>query len=359
MITDINATSPAGSANKNILDDEIRQFKTDVQESFTNIDAEVAATGRNLQQLADNNFVDNTLKEIDVEVVKLSGAVFTGKVFNADGNDPQEDAQLVTRLGFQRMLDEAFPPPTPTIPYRTYIIDTVQPWVYWEGQETSGTVAIDTIDYYTGNLANGVYRGSSVVLEQASLVPNETRYSVRYVNDVDNGLDNYMLAATPLPIAELPGTYCLAVSLDAPGTLWDESGDIDGVLYSHLVNELPTSSLMIRVNENGVCEAVFRDKDTASINYYVRSSASIVTPGTPHHIVLRVSTTQADLWVDGVKSTYVFPTSIYRNISTAAIAGGNSPGMTGPTNCLVSDVWYTPTEMTDQAITDCYNNWAA
>ncbi len=126
MISDIDPTTPVDDDNKSDLDTQITAFKSDVLDTLPTINVAVLADGEHLNQVTNNNFID-TIYEDAAEIVKLSGARFTGSVINADGSDPQFDNQLVTKAWVDVVIAAAFgtDPPVAGCTVPISIVDTI------------------------------------------------------------------------------------------------------------------------------------------------------------------------------------------------------------------------------------------
>ena len=116
-ISDLVPANPAGTDQINEADDHIRLIKATLKNTFPNVDGAVNATPAQIDQLVDNDF-DSTITEGGVEVAKLTGATFTGPVYD-DGNDPTVDGQLANKGYVDSTIQTAYPP-YPDVPIHLY-----------------------------------------------------------------------------------------------------------------------------------------------------------------------------------------------------------------------------------------------
>ncbi len=106
FIADLDPTEPNGYTRYiDELDTIIQDFKAKVQDSFPNVNIAVTAVPANLDQTISNNFI-STITENGVEVAKLTGARFTGPVYDP-GDMAAEDDRLINWLTAKQMVQDA------------------------------------------------------------------------------------------------------------------------------------------------------------------------------------------------------------------------------------------------------------
>lgn len=194
-ISDLVPANPAGTDQINEADDHIRLIKSTLKNTFPNVNGAVDATPAQINQLVDNDF-DSIITEGGVEVAKLTGATFTGPVYD-DGNDPTVDGQLANKGYVDSTIQTAYPP-YPDVPIHLYGNVSSAGII----QKGSGgfTISKGATGYYTVNLSPAISEEYVVVVSSAGDSPaltfnsftetaNSFQVSCRYAGGSGEGFD--------------------------------------------------------------------------------------------------------------------------------------------------------------------------
>lgn len=348
MISDIDTTVPTDDWDKYHLDTAITDFKVNVKESFPNIDGPVNATGDNINQLKENDF-SSTIRENGIEVVKLSGAEFAGDVFNEDGNNPQFPNQLVTKAYVDWAISVAFPEPGPGPTWEEFVIDAVQPDLYWTFQETN-TAGVVTVFDSSGNTYNG--ESTTFLGQQPSVVPSEPdRFSILSFHDDGRYYGATRSAAAPYDA--FAGICAIGISLKSTnqGTSWG-----DGTILSIIG---VSSDLWIGISNNS-SEPENEGKVFVEVpgSSRVYGNASI-NGSDPHLIIVVINQTAGTvkIYFDGVlDADHVVSGMNMPAIGVSSVAT-NPPGRNGSLGGWLSDYFYLNDFISDSGASIIYDKW--
>lgn len=168
-ISDLVPQNPASTDQLNEADDHIRLIKKTILNSFPNVDGAVNATPAQIDQLVDNNF-DSTISEQGTEVAKLSGATFTGPVYD-DGNDPTAVDQLVNKQYADATIQAAYPP-YPAV--AKHIFGRINSNGTISKSNGGFTITKGSAGYWTVNLSPSITQTYTVVASSAQDQPANT-----------------------------------------------------------------------------------------------------------------------------------------------------------------------------------------